>query len=304
MSSVYTPSPVALGSVTLPSDLDTRSAASVNVPMQAIADGVAYLGTSLADLTALAAIAAPTDGTVRSVLGFGRYVFKTSATTGLSPFRVAAGDATPGGWVSGTAHQTTLVRQVPLAVRVRGITQGSGTTPGPQAPTQAQQNFLPLASADGLLSFQAFLPVRTNTGATTNYGYFVEINDQMIDGATLTSAALLFGGFGHAGVPARQPAFGIVRGLATTQLGTAANLLSTGGGLVTLAAATQPAYDAAQVLVFTPDQNNVIDKTQYHYGAVFFDEAGTNAGAGGLGFLGISYQAIRLTQSIPDARRS
>lgn len=40
--SVYTPTAVALGNITIPADGDARNAASVNVPIQAIADGVAY----------------------------------------------------------------------------------------------------------------------------------------------------------------------------------------------------------------------------------------------------------------------
>jgi len=50
MSSVYTPSSVALGNITIPSDGDARSAASVNVPMQAIADGVKYVDARIASL--------------------------------------------------------------------------------------------------------------------------------------------------------------------------------------------------------------------------------------------------------------
>lgn len=43
MSSVYTPTPVALGDITIPDDGDTVEAADVNVPLAAIADGVAFL---------------------------------------------------------------------------------------------------------------------------------------------------------------------------------------------------------------------------------------------------------------------
>ena len=45
MSSVYTPTAVPLGSITLPQDnTDYVSAASVNVPLQALADGVKCIG--------------------------------------------------------------------------------------------------------------------------------------------------------------------------------------------------------------------------------------------------------------------
>ncbi len=42
MSSVYSPTPVALGNITLPDDGDTIEAADVNVPFAAIADGVRF----------------------------------------------------------------------------------------------------------------------------------------------------------------------------------------------------------------------------------------------------------------------
>lgn len=44
MSSTYTPTATALTTITLPSDGDARSAASVNAPLEALADGVEYLG--------------------------------------------------------------------------------------------------------------------------------------------------------------------------------------------------------------------------------------------------------------------
>lgn len=47
MSSIYTPTPVAMGNITLVSDGDARSAASVNVPLTAIADGVKSLDVRL-----------------------------------------------------------------------------------------------------------------------------------------------------------------------------------------------------------------------------------------------------------------
>jgi hypothetical protein len=42
MSSTYTPTATALTSITLPDDGDARSAATVNAPLEALADGVAY----------------------------------------------------------------------------------------------------------------------------------------------------------------------------------------------------------------------------------------------------------------------
>lgn len=308
MSSVYVPTPVALGSITLPGDGDARNASSVNVPVSAVADGVAFLGSTVADLAALSALLAPTDGAVRHVIGFGWYVFKTAVTTGLYPFAVPPVDATPGRWVSSTNHQTTLTRQVPVGSRVRGITNGgSGSTPGPDVINSTAINFIPVIGADGIFSTSGiFASSRVNTGASTNYAFLVDINDTMVDGATLSTAKIRFRPSGHAGLPARQPQLAIVRGtFAGTGLGTVSNLLTTGNGFAVLTAANLAAYDAAQALVFTPDQNNVVDKSTYYYFAIITDEAGTNAGAGGLGILGTTYTAIELSfTAIPDARRS
>lgn len=264
MTATYVPTPAALVNVTEPVDTEPRTVASVTQMTRPIADGVMHVQSRtdvVASVAALAGIAAPADGTVRHVLGFGMYVFKTSATTGLNPFRVAASDATPGGWVASAAHQTTLTRQVPVGLNFRGITNGgSGSTPGTVTATTTTLGFCVAIGADAQLDYGSMYPLRVFTGATQNYGYMIDVNDEMVDGATLTSATLRFRPVGgHAGLPTRQPQFAIVR---TTVTAVAlANLLSTGNGYVTLAAGSTGAYQADQALVFSPDQNNVIDKT-------------------------------------------
>lgn len=299
---VYVPTAVALGSLTLPADGETIEAVDVNAPLQALGDGLTFESARtvpLADLVALAAITTPADGLVRHVLGFGWYVFKTSATAGLSPFRIAATDATAGGWLSSTTHQTTLIRQVPVGLNFRGITNGgAGSTPSTITPTTTTMSFIVPIGGDAQTDWGSMYPLRTFTGATQNFGYQIDINDELVDGATLASATLRCRPQGgHAGLPTRQPQLAIVR---TTVTAVAqVNLLSTGNGYVTMAAANTAAYQADQALVFTPDQNNVIDKTTYRYFAIIIDEAGTNAIAG------IGYHSIELSMSaIPDGRRS
>lgn len=305
MTATYVPTPAALVNVTEPVDTEPRTVASVTQMTRPIADGVMHVQSRtdvVASVAALAGIAAPADGTVRHVLGFGLYVFKTSATTGLNPFRVAASDATPGGWVASAAHQTTLTRQVPVGFRTRGIT-GSGGTPGTVTPTTTAQEFCVLDKTDAAIFYGALYTLRAFTGATQHYGYLVDLQSEMVDGATLSYAQLRFRPNGHAGLPARQPMFAIVRSTVTAV--TLANMLSTSNGFVTLAAANIAAYEAEQALVFTPNQNNVIDKTLYHYYAIIFDEAGTNALAPGLGVGGAPFNSIELAFiTIPDARRS
>lgn len=45
MSTVYTPTPTALTSITLPSDGDAEDAASVDVALEALADGIKFIST-------------------------------------------------------------------------------------------------------------------------------------------------------------------------------------------------------------------------------------------------------------------
>lgn len=302
MTATYVPTPTALVDVTEPVDTEPRTVASVTQMTREIADGVMFAQSRtdvLATLAALTAIATPADGLVRHVLGFGLYVFKTSATTGLAPFRLAADDATAGGWVASAAHETVLVRQVPVGLGLRGITNGgAGSTPGTVTVNTTNLAFIPVIGADAQLDFGGMYNLRTYTGATQNYGYLIDINAEMVTGSALSSATLLFTPTSHAGLPTRQPQFAIVRSSVTSVA--RVNLLSTGNGYVTNAAASNAAYqNVDQSLVFTPDQNATIDKTLYRYYAIVIDEAGTNA------VVGNGYHAIQLNFStIPDARRS
>ncbi len=65
MSSVYTPAATELGDITLPDDGDTVEAADVNVPLAAIADGVAAAVHRRDVFTAASGTwHAPADGTI------------------------------------------------------------------------------------------------------------------------------------------------------------------------------------------------------------------------------------------------
>lgn len=110
--------------ITIPSDGDGPGikAADVNPALEGTFD--LLLNTrkqtvvTVADLAALAAITTPANGSIRHVVGHGFYVFKTSATSGFTPFRIAAGDATPGGWVASETHsipQGTLAQMTAQA---------------------------------------------------------------------------------------------------------------------------------------------------------------------------------------------
>ncbi len=302
MPNTYTPTPAVLTTVTEPVDGERRNAASVTLMTRALADAVILTQprvTPLANLAALAAILVPTDGLVRFVDGYGLYVFRTAATTGLSPFRVAAGDATAGGWVSATAHETTKSVLVPC-VHVRSIT-GSSSTPGPIDIT-GTLDFVPVEVTDTALNLQGFysLVVYTGGSAVTFYAWMLPIDDFLIDGATLNSATLFLRPIGgHGGLPTEQPLLNIFRTPLTGYAPSPASFRSTGPGFQQLNAADVTAYQADQQLVYTPNQNNVINRTLYSYAAVIADESGTNALAG------CRFAALRLDfTAIPDARRS
>jgi hypothetical protein len=144
------------------------------------------VGQPLADLPTLAAVPAPADGSVRSVVGFGSYVFKTSATTGLSPFRVAAADATPGGWVAGVAYETTKTTYVSASsIRLISADDPTPSTPSAVDPANSAPSFVPVGPNEGLAYGSTFTTKLAFTGATKQVGYLIPLDTRMLDGATL-----------------------------------------------------------------------------------------------------------------------
>lgn len=247
---------------------------------------------ALADLTALAAITAPSDGDVRHVVGYGHYVFKTSATTGLSPFRVAAADATTGGWVASHAHETSRTRHVPCS-RVNGVTSAA-TSPDVAA------LFYPLTQADARRDFgQALYVLRASTHATNAWGFVLPIDEFLVHGSTLGSATLAWcPSAGTAGTPTVLAQMDIVRvvrsGAGGGSIGSN-TLLTT--GFVVDSGGTYNSSTTRQ-LVYTPDRNNIIDLATYSYAVVIFDAHGTNQ------VLGNVFHSVALAMTnIPDGRR-
>jgi hypothetical protein len=304
MSHPYTPSATQLVSITVPDDgVDQRNAASVNTPMQSLADGIAFLNpisasylVPLADLTALAAIAAPADGTIRHVLGFGMFVFKTSATIGLSPFRVAATDATVGGWLSSTNHQASLTKYLPLNGNVR-LSQAIILA---SVGLSVLNDFTNPTASQAVFSERGFYSSIVYTAGAGSNAWAMPIDAGLIDGATLATATLYFRPVGgHAALPPVQPWLGIVAIDRAAYNPMNLKLKSGTTGFSQLAAANVAAYQVDQALVFTPNQNALIDLTQYAYMLVIGDEGGSaNALAGN------RYASLGLSMtSIPDARR-
>ncbi len=295
----------------IPSDGDPPTAASVNVAFQALADRTQYLGLALSPLTDIATLktintTGMTDGTSRHVKGHGYFTFDSgSAATENLPWVVQPNTGS-GRWISGTAHQASVTRNVSCD-SVQGVGSVAGAVDGIDT-TSLDFQVIPITVALVFLSAGSMYPAAVYGGAGSGKRrrYVIPLNDAMIDGATLSSAVLKFTTFvTHAGVPAELPQFAIFRrALASTGLagyGAASTLLSTGNGYATLATpANVAAYEVENTITLTPDQNNVIDRSTYRYFAVIGDEARTNATANSN-----AYQTISLSfASLPDARRS
>lgn len=201
--------------ITIPSDGDDISAASVNAALEGLADRTNYLFAG-----------------------------------GAGQVYVPAGQ--------GSVQQRTAL-DTPL------LFAGSYRYPTPNA-------------ADGIvLALTGFQISQVTTGANVAWGFRVPLSHYMPHGARLTSAAArIRPAAGHAGLPGLMPTWGIAR---TTREDSAASLLSTGSpmGTVVDTSASVTAYETDHDIVLTPDQNNIIDRTQYSYMAVFYGEGGTNA---------------------------
>ena len=154
----------------------------------------------------------------------------------------------------------------------------------------------PFSPAAGVAYFIESGTMRTNSIVNTNSvggsSYYFPLRS-LHHGATLGSAVLSFTPSAHASLPSyQQPSFGIYRTPAAYS-GGPVGLLST--SFVTLAAATVGAYNAPQTLTFTPNQNSVIDTTQYIYFAIVWDEAGASGALIGNRFASIAMNYTGIT---------
>jgi hypothetical protein len=100
----------------------------------------------------------------------------------------------------------------------------------------------------------------------------------------------------HVALPALMPQFGVLR---SDKDDTVVGLLSTGNGLVTDPTALLATFIGSHDVTFTPNSNNVIDRTNYSYSLIYWTEGSTNALAGDI----INSFSLAMT-GIPDARRS
>ncbi len=297
MSTIYTPSPVALGDVTLPSDGDAMSAASVNTPLEGLADGIAYLGqttTTVASLAALTAIAAPTNSVLRFVKGYGGYLFDTSRSdTVASPLILAADDITPGRWISqllylpGSVWPTftsarSRVRAVSLHdYRITELNQTRGKTVSfiPYwANTDLSDGDLPPAGGDASYADGVFAFLNP-PGSPYTQGISICLDPYVHDAARLATVKVQAkGAAGHGSLPNAQWSFGVFRKPKLS----ATSLSSLRGGVDYLgdSALSTGAYEVSHAITMTTDTGNVIDTSSYTYTAQIWNESGTNSIAG------------------------
>lgn len=280
-----------------PSDGDGPIEASdVNPAFEALADRTQFLNqmfSPLATLAQLAAIPAPSERMIRHVIGHGFFVFSAAATTGFFPFRIPADDATPGGWVSSTAHETlktVVVSLYDMPVTVSG---------GPDAPS-ITADIGQIPDSDDLSGNRSrFFLSRAEAGSSTSWHYRLFCDRFMIDGATLLLVTVKFAAnaSGRGGsLPAVMPQIGMDR--VNVEDDGAVPLISGGNGLSADQSANVGEFTATHDILFIPNQNNVIDRALYSYGLVIATEGGTNA-IGDDAVLGIEFLF-----AMQDARRS
>lgn len=193
---------------------------------------------------------------------------------------VSAGIALTGG----TGDQITFgvggasPRTRTLAVPLDAMAISNGTIAVGNIP-----DFVPMTSSQSAFGGTTGTSLVTAVASTSNpYAYYVPLRGFLHNGATLTSATLyLQGASGHANVPTgtNLPSFGLMRWAPLT------------GTLVWLAAGNSPSFDTTGTLSaykalhswsFACNQDNVIDRSQYDYYAVIWDESGANAVSGNM----------------------
>lgn len=257
-------------------------------------------------VTALKAIAAPTDGLVRLISQVGFFVFDSSSVDAEDlPWVATPDDATPGRWLhidSGLVNDVlaallpsgqlkindggfptfvtsrTLVRCAPIDATLISTAVGN-----PAAIAPGNEDFVQFAIDNGLRFFRdvagggVFSNI-INTASSAHWGFCMCLDAFLHDGASLAEARLNIKPAGaHGGLPAVMPGLGILRYEKAT--GTVATLKAS-GNFTSDPSASLAAYETEHAISVVPDQNNIIERSLYTYVAVIFDEGFTNAKGG------------------------
>jgi len=112
MSTVYTPTAVSLGNITIPADGDNATASSINTPICAVADGVKYLASRLG-------VAMHTFTAVKYMTGNPQLTFAEVGATGDTITRLT------GSWITDgfVAGDVIMVEGSAAGNNIRGIVQ-------------------------------------------------------------------------------------------------------------------------------------------------------------------------------------
>lgn len=280
-----------------PIGTDIRNAASVRSALQTLANRTRYLFNridALADIAALKAInttALPNNYT-KIVKGQGTYSLDTgSSATEFHPF-VVTPTTGPGRWISATAHVTTrVVRVYPGNHLIGWQADGVGTTLFSSIGQNVVGSTLDVCDTGRL---------RTNAvSAVDRHWYFISLDPHVLEGATLTSAVFNLRAAAHSLMPANMPRVAIAR------VGSSGGASLLAAGTVVDSSANLAAFEVDHTITFTPNQNNVIDRSAFSYMAIIGDEGGANAvsgsSAGGGSAQGL-WKHLDLTFTVPDAR--
>lgn len=309
MSSVYNPSPVRLGPITLIGDLDPKDAAGINTPVEGVADGVEFLNqrtdsanaalTPLSGLASLGAVATPTDGLVRIIERIGIYVFDSSSSeTEVHQYVVAPDDGTPGRWIRVGNSSRTQTRVLPptpfLATKGRVTTIDKNTPFAPSAQqyvaSGGQENIVYAEIAAG-----GALRLPDQPGGTSTHGLLFPISHWLVHNATITGLDVrIIPAVGRASLPTTKMSAGLFRCAIS---GTPSYVSLVGSGdFVESPAVTVGAYETAHFISLVA--NHVVDLQANTYFVQVWNERG------GTGLLANNLiHGFRLTMTkVVDAR--
>lgn len=294
----------------VPDDGDALNASTLNVPYEALADRTTWLKVRIdqldeaADLTALGAIAAPTNGLTRIVKDFGFYRFDSASIMPVtSPMAIAAADLTPGKWlwsginITGAANGIAFLTAggqlsvsgsgYPTFQTTRTRTRQIGfshydTTFGPVT-RERNAAFAPFggSTAEGRVSSSyGVLKFEGVPQPTTNVGVQICLDNYVHDGARLASVvAQVKGAGGHGfGLPGTMPAIGVFR--KQRAQGSTENLKVSGDFVLDTSASVAVYESAFHALTYACDRLNSIDKANYSYFAQLWNEGGSGAMTG------------------------
>lgn len=257
--------------ITLPNDAtDTVDAVDLNGVAQPLWDQHDFLDT----LVALQAILVPTHGLVRYVRGYGHYTFVTSGTysasTLSSPYILTATDGTAGRWVNELAGLGLAT------LSGRGLSGRMLAGCSVDAGYQTRAVLTPPDDTNVRMNADHYIDLRTVANLTGHILAY-DLGPLLYQGATIASVTFYLDAAGGHGALPTMPSVAVYRSnLASAPA--SAHLLA--AGWLSDSSANVAAYEVFHSIVYTPNQNNVVDKSQYSYFAYFQNEMGANRVAG------------------------